>query len=110
MTQDLEVGYDDFDDDFIIKSNDPYKLEKLFANERLRELIDMQPVVELQVIEDRKSLFKKRSSIKTVTNLHFEVVGVIKDIDQLKSLYELFAEVLEELCNINAAYEEGPNV
>jgi hypothetical protein len=33
-----------------------------------------------------------------VDELHFAVAGVIKDIDRLKGLYDLFAETLDELC------------
>jgi hypothetical protein len=38
------------------------------------------------------------------------VSGVIKDIDRLKELYELFAEVLRELCEIGSASTEEPGV
>jgi hypothetical protein len=38
------------------------------------------------------------------------VVGVIKDIERLKLLYELFAETLEQLCRIGAAYEQTPDL
>jgi hypothetical protein len=45
-----------------------------------------------------------------VDELHFTVVGVIKDIARLKLLYELFAETLNELCRIGSAYETPPEV
>ena len=37
-------------------------------------------------------------------------VGIIKDVERLKLLYELFAETLDQLCRIGAAYKESPNV
>lgn len=37
------------------------------------------------------------------SELYFEVPDVIKDIDRLKKLYELFAEVLKELESIGVA-------
>ena len=40
----------------------------------------------------------------------FVVVGVIKDVERLKLLYELFAETLEQLCRIGAAYEQSPDL
>jgi hypothetical protein len=38
------------------------------------------------------------------------VAGVIKDVDRLKLLYDLFAETLEELCRIGAASDTPPGV
>jgi hypothetical protein len=35
---------------------------------------------------------------------------VIKDIDRLKLLYELFAETLHTLCAMGSAYEDDPGV
>ena len=45
-----------------------------------------------------------------IDELHFQVIGVITDIDRLKLLYELFAEVLNHLCAIGSAYEDDPEV
>jgi hypothetical protein len=42
--------------------------------------------------------------------LYFSVVGVIKDIERLKELYELFAEVLKELSVIGIASSEQVEV
>jgi hypothetical protein len=38
------------------------------------------------------------------------VVGLIKDVDRLKHLYDLFAETLDELCRIGSAYQSDPGV
>lgn len=104
--EDLEVGYEEFDRDFVIQGNDPYKLEMLFENERIRHLISLQPTIDLQVKDDFK--WFKRSSIKEVDDLHFEIRGVIKNIQHLKWLFMLFAEILSQLCVIGAAYDEPP--
>jgi hypothetical protein len=45
-----------------------------------------------------------------VDELYFQVVGVIKDVEQLKLLYALFAETLDQLCRIGSANESAPNV
>jgi len=47
---------------------------------------------------------------ENVDELHFQVVGVITDMARLKSLFDLFAAVLEELCKIGSAYEQDPGV
>ena len=106
--EDLEVGYEQFDKDFVIQANDPYKLELLLENEKIRHLISLQPNIELQVKDDF-SWFKK-SSIKDVDDLHFEVRGVIKNLQHLKWLFMLFAEILDQLGEIGAAYEEKPRI
>jgi hypothetical protein len=45
-----------------------------------------------------------------VDELHFAVTGIIKDLDMLTLIYELFAETLDELCRIGAAVTTPPNV
>ena len=42
--------------------------------------------------------------------LCFTALGVIKDVDRLKRLYDLFAETLHTLCHIGSAYEDDPGV
>ena len=45
-----------------------------------------------------------------VDELYFAVPGTINDVARLKLLYELFAETLDRLCAIGAAYERDPGV
>jgi hypothetical protein len=45
-----------------------------------------------------------------VDELHFQVVGVIKDVEQLKALIDLFATLLDQLCRIGSAYKQEPGV
>jgi hypothetical protein len=106
--RDVEVGFPEFDEAFIIKGNDEEKLRALFANPRLRQLIDMQPEVHLTVRDDEGWFFT--SFPEGVDELYFSVVGVIKDVDRLKSLYYLFAETLNHLCHIGSAYENDPHL
>ena len=106
--QDVEVGYPEFDEAFIIKGNDETKLRALFANERIRQLIEMQPHVYLTVKDD-EGWFSK-SFPEGVDELCFRAAGIIKDPEQLKSLYYLFAETLNHLCHIGSAYENDPNL
>ncbi len=42
--------------------------------------------------------------------LHFQTLGVIKDIDRLALLFGLFAAVLDRLCRMGSAYERDPGV
>jgi hypothetical protein len=106
--QDVEVGYPDFDESFIIKGNDEAKLRSLFGNRRIRELLEIQPKVHFAV-KDNEGIFGPKFP-EDVDELCFQVRGVIKDIPQLKQLFELFAEVLQQLCHIGSAYEKDPNI
>ncbi len=106
--QDIEVGYEEFDETFIIKGNNPYKVQMLFESEAIRDLLQSLSQIDLRV-KDGSSLFQRRKTIKPTDNLHFQIIGVIKDIEQLKLLFELFAETLDQLCTIGATYEEDPH-
>ncbi len=106
--QDVEVGYPEFDEAFVIKGNDEAKLRALFANAKIRQLIEMQPSIHLTVKGD-EGWFGTQFP-EGVDELYFQVVGVIKDVDELKSLYCLFAEMLHHLCHIGSAYENDPNL
>lgn len=106
--QDVEVGHPQFDEDFIIKGNDEQRLRQLFDNPKVRELIESQPSIYLTVKDDEG--WFSTAFPEGVDELYFSVTGIIKDVDRLKALYELFAETLEQLCRIGSAYEHDPQV
>jgi hypothetical protein len=106
--QDLEIGDDAFDQDFILKSNQESKLRELLAGSKIRELISQQPEIYFAVKDDEG--FFRSNFPDGVDELYFQVVGIIKDVERLKLLYELFAETLDQLCRIGSANENTPNV
>jgi len=106
--QDIEVGDPAFDHDFIIKGTDEAVVRRLFRNARLRQLLSEQPEVKLRVKDDEG--YFGPSFPEGVDELEFAVTGVIKDVARLKQVYELFAETLDELCRMGAAYERDPRV
>jgi len=106
--QDIEVGFSEFDEAFIIKGNDTEKLVQLFSNSKIRELIQLQPNISLEVKDD-EGWFGTEFP-QGVDELYFQVHGIIKDVERLKNLYYLFAEILNQLCLIGSAYEDSPNV
>jgi hypothetical protein len=107
--QDIEVGHSArFDEDFIIQGNDESKIRALFANPEIRRLIEEQPKIRLELRDD-EGFFRKHYP-EGVDALYFQVHGVIKDVDRLKKLFDLFTEVLEELYRIGTATEEKPGV
>ena len=106
--QDVEVGHPDFDRDFIIKGTDAGKLRALFGNARIRELISAQPEIHFEVKDNNSGWGPAYPP--DVDELRFHVVGVIKDVERLKLLFELFAETLDQLCRMGSAYEDAPGV
>lgn len=106
--QDVEVGYPDFDDNFIIKGNDTDKLLQLFSNSQIRQLIEMQPNIYFEVIEDGGWFGDELP--EGVDELYFQVPEVIQDVNRLKTLYFLFVEVLNQLCLMDSAYEDSPDI
>jgi hypothetical protein len=99
--QDVQVGHEPFDSDFIIKGNSEAKLVELFASARLRELIAAQPQLKLMVKDDEG--WFGADFPEGVDELNFTCLGVITDLDRLHRLYQLFAETLDQLCRIGAA-------
>jgi hypothetical protein len=80
--QDLEIGVADFDDAFAIQANDPTRIQAVLMDAKIRELIQAQRSITLSLKGE---------------NLRFEAQGAIKDVPRLKSLFELFRELLNHL-------------
>ena len=106
--QDINIGYEDFDSNFVIKSNDEEKVAQLLSKDEIRRLIDAQPSISLEIKNDEG--FFGPYFPEGVDELYFQVPGVLKDLEVLKALYHLFAEVLTQLCYIGSAYENAPDV
>src|SRR5688572_8045142 len=82
--QDVNLGYEQFDRDFIVKGTHEERLRQLFSNPRIRELIAMQPEIHLTVKDDEG--WFGPSFPEGVDELSFHVAGVIKDVERLKQL------------------------
>ena len=106
--QDIEIGDAEFDEAFIIKANNEPRVQHLFSDVRLRAFVQAQSKILLQV-KDSEGWFGPKFP-ENVDELHFQVVGVLKDVERLKSLFDLFAAVLERLCKIGSAYKQEPGV
>ena len=106
--QDVEIGDPAFDAQYIIKGTEEACVRALFADTRLRELIAGQPSLYLEVKDD-EGWFGARFP-QGVDELYFQTHGVLTDLNQLASLYELFAEALHQLCRIGSASPDDPHV
>jgi hypothetical protein len=107
--QDIEIGNADFDDAFIIQSNDPPRVRALLCNESLRAMLAAQPRIMFDIRDDDGGVFRARFPAG-VDELRFLTLGIVKDIDRLKRLFDLFAETLHELCRLGCAADAPPGV
>jgi len=105
---DIEIGDEDFDQAFVIKASDQEKVKELLAEPQIRKLINLHPRFHLEVKDDEGCF--GISFPDGVDELYFRVPGIIKDIEQLKGLFEVFSEALNRLCIIGAAYQSSPGV
>ena len=98
------IGDPVFDDAFVIDGNNELILRELFSDLNIRHRIEQQPKIYLSVWHD-EGWFQPQFP-EGVDELYLRVPGIVSDIEQLKSLYELFAEVLIHLCQIGSAYQK----
>ena len=106
--QDIQIGDPQFDEGYMIKGNDELKIRSLLHSTRVKQLIEAQPSIELQ-IKDDDGLFGA-SFTEGTDMLYFACAGVVKDPQVLKDLFELFCCVLDRLVEIDSAYESNPDV
>jgi len=106
--EDVEVGDAFFDDEFIVQGEPEHLVRSLLTNGMIRQLIQNQKDIHFE-IKDDEGWFSEKFP-EGVDELYFEVVGIIKDKDRLKNLFDLFSLVLDELCRLGSAYETDPGV
>lgn len=95
--QNVEVRYPDFAPDFYIRGNNESKVQALFANPKIRQLILDQVPVGFGTGEKGHGL-------------RYQLSGLVTNIPLLKTLFELFAETLNQLYRIGSAQEEKPHI
>lgn len=99
--QDIQVGFPEFDDDFVVKGNNEPLVIELCGSERLRALMAGQPKFQLSIRDD-EGWFGTRYP-PSVDVLVFDVAETIRDVDRLKGLYDVFAETLDRLSRMGLA-------
>jgi hypothetical protein len=81
-TKQINIGDPDFDRNLVVRGKNEAQVQAFFTNQKIRQMIQAQPSIRLNV---------------TGNALLFETQGFIKDVERLKSLFELFKEVLNQL-------------
>jgi len=99
--QDVEVGYPEFDEAFIIKGNDESKLCSLFANPKIRQILESQESIHLEVMENESMWDEKLP--EGVFQLYYVIEEITMDMEKLKALHLLFVEILNQLAKLGSA-------
>ncbi len=107
--QDIEIGADEFDHDFVIQANDEPKIKLLLQKESIREKLKDEEFGSFEVIDD-EGWFSSTKYPADTDLVIYTTTGEITDKDRLKKLFELFAQTLDQLCAIGSAYHTRPDV
>ena len=90
----------------MIQGNSEDKIRVMLHKPGLRKLIEAQPDISFEVKDDEG--WFGGPFPEGVDELHFLARYLISDLEQLRGLYKLFAEVLDHLCSVGSAYKEDP--
>jgi hypothetical protein len=80
--KEIATGDAEFDRDYFIRGRDDAQVRAVFTNLRIRQLIEGQRSLRFGVVKN---------------DLLFETQGVIRDVERLRSLFELFRVTLDQL-------------
>jgi hypothetical protein len=105
---DVELGFAEFDEQYVIQGTDTQKLTALFASEALHKQLTADPSIWLEVKDDEGWFSTKFP--EGVDELHFSVGGIVKDIDRLKGFFAVFTETLMQLQKIGSLEKGNPGV
>ncbi|KQO33113.1 hypothetical protein ASF10_18725 [Flavobacterium sp. Leaf82] len=97
--QDIEIGYPEFDKTYTIKSNNEFKIKTLLRNKELRNLIEFQKDVNIQ-ITNQKEIWEKELPANEF-ELSYFIDETISDLTVLNSLLKLFKVLLDQLSEMD---------
>jgi len=101
--QDIHINDDDFDKEFILKGNDEFKINWIFDNPTMKNHLSHTQHVHVE-IKNNEGLFWKNDYSDGIDELYFEKRGVIKDLDELRHLFQLFALILDKITELDSGY------
>ncbi len=106
--QDIEIGDNFFDENFIIKGNSEYQIANLLEGDEMKALIERHEQIHFEIRDD-EGIFGSRYP-EGIDELYFQCRGVLKDENRIRDLFDLFALTLERLVEIDSAYPDDPRV
>ncbi len=99
--QDIEVGIPEFDDCYILKSNQPETLRKILNEPLLVKEIKKHPNIKFMV--KTKNRFLGDFHPAGIDQLFYEEEGYIVDIEKLESIFEVFTLFYELMLQLEVA-------
>ena len=108
--QDVAVGDEWFDREFLLKSNHETYLRFFLRDQRLRALIVAHPDIALAVKHDAGDDSFGVPLPPIVEVLEFSACGEIKELERLHLLFDTFVAALNRLCEIRTATALPPGV
>ncbi|MCD6594855.1 DUF3137 domain-containing protein [bacterium] len=107
--QDIEIGNPDFDRDYIIKGNDAELVMSLFFNSAIITLIqNIQPPRQFSISSQKvKKLYGTKFPPQTY-QIFYQQSGIIKEIERMKLINEIFGAILTQLHKIGVATKQDP--
>lgn len=106
--QDIKIGDPGFDDPFVVKGNNTAKIRQMLDDPNLQKLIADQSQISFEIRDDEG--WFGTDFPQGVDELYFQRLGVMKDVVELKALFQLFCLTLHRLVRIDSAYENDPEV
>ncbi|WP_052123278.1 hypothetical protein [Flavobacterium beibuense] len=103
--QEIEIGNTKFDRDFIIKSNNGFKIKQLLNNQEIRHSIEQLKGVYITTSKKEGIWGKKLPEGKTELTLY--TYDDITDFEMLKAFYDLLTILLDKLENMDYIKSEA---
>lgn len=101
--QDIKLNNDEFDNQFVLKGNDVFKISWIFESSGVKKHLYNVDKILLE-IKDGSGVFKASRYEEGLDELYFERTGILKDIHQLRAIFDLFGEVLEKITELDSGY------
>ncbi len=93
--QDIRVGDKIFDNKFMIKGNDEYKIQTIFSNQTINNLILSQEDIHLQIL-DKVGIFDEPIQEGNAM-LYYISETLVKEKEQLNLLLKLYQTLIDQL-------------
>lgn len=99
--QEIQIGDQLFDRRFTIKGNDEFKIQTIFSNQVIKNLILPQSDIQLQIL-DKEGIFDEPIKESNVM-LYYISETEVKQIEQLNSLLKLYTTLMDQLIKLGSA-------
>ncbi len=106
--QDINIGDARFDDRFIIQGEDEMKVRRFFQDDRLKSLLFAQTNFTFWIRDDDG--WGGTTLPRGVCELCFQRHGVVKDMPDLRGIFDLFACSLQRLNLLGSAQDGNPGI